>query len=202
MTTELRAPTASRTCELVIKRSRFIARAQPLSAPAQVRELVRREREEHPGCTHVVHAFITGDANSQVHGSSDDGEPKGTAGRPVLEVLKGSGFTNVLLTVVRYYGGTNLGTGGLVRAYGDSAKEVLAGLPGRPLVRETLFRITLPYPLYQKVRDYLAAHQGAVRSEGFDTEIHLEGVIPETLRDGLDRFLADLSSGKVRLQEE
>jgi uncharacterized YigZ family protein len=197
----LRIPTASRTCELVVTRSRFIATAQPLDAPASVRDLVRRKREEYAGCTHVVHAFVTGEANSQVQGSSDDGEPKGTAGRPVLEVLKGSGFTNVLITVVRYYGGTNLGTGGLVRAYADSAKEVLQSLPGKPLVREVSFRITLPYPLYQRVKEFLAAHDGSLLEEKFETEIQLAGVIAESHRDTLDRLLADLSAGKVRLRE-
>jgi putative IMPACT (imprinted ancient) family translation regulator len=100
VTSHLQIPAGTSTAELVDRRSRFIGRAQPLASPALVRDLVHAEREAHKGCTHVVHAFITGDVKSQVQGSSDDGEPKGTAGRPVLEVLKGSGFTNVLLTVV------------------------------------------------------------------------------------------------------
>ncbi len=199
MSPELQVPAGTRTSEQVIRRSRFIGKAQPLASPAQVRELVHREREAHKGCTHVVHAFISGAANSQVQGSSDDGEPKGTAGRPVLEVLKGSGFTNVLVTVVRYYGGTQLGTGGLVRAYSDSAREVLRDLPGKPLRRETGFRVEVPYPLYEKVRAFLSARDGAVLDESFGTAVRIEGVIPEAHYAEFASLLADLSGGAIRL---
>ena len=141
-----------------------------------------------------------GTLKSQVQGSSDDGEPKGTAGRPALEVLKGSGFTNVLITVVRYYGGTNLGTGGLVRAYSDCAREALRGLPGKPLRREARFRVEIPYPLYERLKAWVAAHDGELRSEDFATAVTIEGVVPEECRDALAAFLADLSGGKVSLE--
>lgn len=200
MASRLQIPAGTSTSEQVVRRSRFIGRAQPLAMPAQVRGLVHAEREAHKGCTHVVHAFITGDAKSQVHGSSDDGEPKGTAGRPVLEVLKGSGFTNVLLTVVRYYGGTNLGTGGLVRAYSDCAKETLRGLPGKPLRREAPFRVEIPYQLYERLKTWIAVHDGEIRSESFGTAVTVEGVVPQQSRETLAAYLADLSGGTVRLE--
>src|SRR5574344_402051 len=78
----------------------------------------------HKDATHVVHAFIIGD-NAEISGISDDGEPSGTAGRPILDILRGNGTTNLILTVTRWFGGTLLGTGGLVKAYGSSAKQVL-----------------------------------------------------------------------------
>ena len=199
MTQSLQVPAGTSTSELVERRSRFIGRAQPLASPAQVRALVHAEREAHKGCTHVVHAFITGDVRSQVQGSSDDGEPKGTAGRPVLEVLKGSGFTNVLLTVVRFYGGTNLGTGGLVRAYSDCARETLRGLPGKPLRREAPFRVEVPYQIYERLKSWLAAHDGEIRGESFDTAVTVEGVVPVERREALATYLADLSGGMVKL---
>ena len=199
MPSELRVPSETRTAEAVIRRSRFISKAQPLDSPAAVRELVQREREAHRGCTHVVHAFITGEINSQVHGSSDDGEPKGTAGRPALEVLKGSGFTNILLTVVRYYGGTQLGTGGLVKAYSDGAREVLRDLAGRPLRHEVPFQVEVPYPLYEKVKAFLASQGGVVDDERFGTAVRLEGRVPDERRAELAAFLADVSAGRIRL---
>jgi uncharacterized YigZ family protein len=199
MGSDLQIPTGTSTSELVDRRSRFIGKAQPLASPAQVREMVHAEREAHKGCTHVVHAFIAGDSKSQVQGSSDDGEPKGTAGRPVLEVLKGSGFTNVLLTVVRYYGGTNLGTGGLVRAYSDCAKEALRSLPGKPLRREVPFRVEIPYQLYERLKSWIALHDGEIRSESFGTAVTVEGVVPEEDREALATHLANLSGGTVRL---
>jgi uncharacterized YigZ family protein len=199
MASELWVPTVTGTAELVIRRSRFIGKAQPLADPAGARELVRAERESHKGCTHVVHAFVTGEANSQVQGSSDDGEPKGTAGRPVLEVLKGSNLTNILLTVVRYYGGTNLGTGGLVRAYSDSAREALKGLPRKPLRREAGFRVEVPYPLYEQVKSFLAARNGTVIEEKFGTAVLMAGALPAERYRELAAFLADISSGAIEL---
>ncbi len=199
MSEPIQVPAGTSTSELVERRSRFSGKAQPLASPAQVRALVHAEKEAHKGCTHVVHAFITGDVKSQVQGSSDDGEPKGTAGRPVLEVLKGSGFTNVLLTVVRYYGGTKLGTGGLVRAYSDCARETLRGLAGRPLRHETPFRVEVPYQIYERLKSWLAAHDGEIRGESFGTAVTVEGVVPQEHREALATHLADLSGGTVRL---
>jgi len=200
MAQAMQIPAGTSTSEQVVRRSRFIGKARLLTSPAQVRELVHAEREANKGCTHVVHAFMTGDAKSQVHGSSDDGEPKGTAGRPVLEVLKGSGFTNVLLTVVRYYGGTNLGTGGLVRAYSDCARATLLGLAGKPLRREAPFRVEIPYQLYERLKTWIDAHDGEIRSEFFGTAVTVEGVVPEQRREALAAHLADLSGGAVRLE--
>ncbi|HSG29611.1 MAG TPA: YigZ family protein, partial [Candidatus Krumholzibacterium sp.] len=121
-------------CEMTVRNSKFIGLGVPVSDPEEAREIIRDTRETHPGCSHVVYAFITGGARTEVSGMSDDGEPKGTAGRPVMEILKGSGIVDVLLMVVRYFGGTKLGTGGLVKAYGDCAREVVEGLPVRPLI--------------------------------------------------------------------
>ena len=139
-------PLESRTLELFVKRSRFIAKAEKVSSPEEVKPLVRRRREEHPGCSHVVWAFVTGPPKSRTMGLSDDGEPKGTAGRPVLEVLKGSGITDTLVTVVRFFGGTKLGTGGLVRAYSDAARGVLENIPTEELIPgpATSCRLSLP----------------------------------------------------------
>ena len=110
--------------EIVIKHSRFIAEVFPVQTQSQARELLKEQKQKYFDSTHVVHAFVIG-KNCEVLGMSDDGEPSGTAGRPVLDVLKGSGCTNIMLTVTRYFGGTLLGTGGLVKAYSDSAKAVL-----------------------------------------------------------------------------
>ena len=99
--------------ELVIKHSRFIAEVFPVENQAAARELLKEQKQKYFDSTHVVHAFVIG-KNAEILGMSDDGEPSGTAGRPVLDVLKGSGCTNIILTVTRYFGGTLLGTGGLV----------------------------------------------------------------------------------------
>ena len=111
-------------CECVIKGSRFISEIFPVTTQNEARELLKAQKTKYFDATHVVHAFIIGDT-AGIMGMSDDGEPSGTAGRPVLDVLKGSGITNIMLTVTRYFGGTLLGTGGLMVAYREAAKAAL-----------------------------------------------------------------------------
>ena len=127
--------------EIVIKHSRFIAEVFPVQTQTQARELLKEQKQKYFDSTHVVHAFVIG-KNCEVLGMSDDGEPSGTAGRPVLDVLKGSGCTNIMLTVTRYFGGTLLGTGGLVKAYSDSAKAVLEITKFEPLIEKTEFKFS------------------------------------------------------------
>src|SRR6056297_2586324 len=125
----MKQPAGAARFELEVKRSRFIAEIQSCTDRRTAERHIDQQRANHPHAAHVVYAFSLGERNSQQFGMSDDGEPKGTAGRPALEVLKGSGVTDCVLTIVRYFGGTKLGTGGLVHAYGDAAKGVFSVLP-------------------------------------------------------------------------
>ena len=111
--------------EIEIKKSKFIAIALPVKTHDDVRNAVSSIRREHPTANHVVHAAVIGKAGTE-YSMSDDREPKNTAGRPALEVLKGSGITDIVICIVRYFGGTLLGTGGLVNAYKEDLRE-----PGR-----------------------------------------------------------------------
>ena len=111
--------------EETIKGSRFLSELFPCSSQAEARELVKSQKAKYADATHVVHAFVIG-PGAEVMGMSDDGEPSGTAGRPALDVLRGRGCTNTVLTITRWFGGTLLGTGGLVRAYTDASKEALS----------------------------------------------------------------------------
>ena len=108
-----------------IKGSRFLSELFPCSSQSQARDIIKSQKEKYSDSSHVVHAFITG-KNGEVMGMSDDGEPSGTAGRPTLDVLKGRLCTNTMLTITRWFGGTLLGTGGLVKAYSSGAKNVIS----------------------------------------------------------------------------
>ena len=110
--------------EEVIKGSRFLSQLIPCESQAAARELIKSQKAKYADATHVVHAFVIG-PGAEVMGMSDDGEPSGTAGRPVLDVLKGRKCTNTVVTVTRWFGGTLLGTGGLVKAYSGGAKQVI-----------------------------------------------------------------------------
>ena len=178
--------------ELVVKKSRFIAIARTCTSPADVKRIVDETRSLFPDATHVVHAAVMGSQFS----FSDDHEPKNTAGRPALEVLKGSGITNIIVLIVRYFGGTLLGTGGLVKAYGDSTKLVLDGIATEELVDKTRFVLTIGYELYDNVKRILTSVNAEIQNESFGTEITITGTIPVSNKEALSSQISNLSNGK------
>lgn len=139
--------------ELIIKKSRFIACVQPMPDRAGAQKIVAALRAEHPGAAHVCWALLAGGQSAAV----DDGEPSGTAGRPMLDVLRHQDLEGVLATVVRYFGGIKLGAGGLVRAYTDSVAQALLGAQKMPIIRQRHLRCSAPYPLEGIVRRELDA---------------------------------------------
>ena len=181
-----------RRAELIVKKSRFIAIARTCSDPADVKRIVDQTRAQYPDATHVVHAAVMGSQFSY----SDDHEPKNTAGRPALEVLKGSGITSIIVLIIRYFGGTLLGTGGLVKAYGDSTKMVLDGIATEELVEKVSFSLTIGYEMYESVKRILGSLSADSVKEDFGTEISISGQIPLSEKDNLVSRISDLSNGR------
>lgn len=181
--------------ELVVKKSRFIAIAKICNSMSEVKKLVEETRSLHPNANHVVHCAVIGNEFS----FSDDREPKGTAGRPALEVLKGSKISNICILIVRYFGGTLLGTGGLVKAYGDSVKAVLENIVTEELIEKTDFSFDIPYDLYENTKRLLESLNAEISNEVFESNISIAGKIPSSNFDSLRTRLADLSNGKTTL---
>ena len=181
-----------RKTELVVKKSRFISIARVCNSPADVKRIVDETRAQYPDATHVVHAAVMGNQFS----FSDDHEPKNTAGRPALEVLKGSGITNIIVLIIRYFGGTLLGTGGLVKAYGDSTKLVLDGIATEELVEKKSFTLAISYDLYESTKRILSDVKADSVGEDFGTEIKITGRIPLSEKENLSSRISDLSNGK------
>lgn len=181
--------------EIEVKKSRFIAVAYPCGSPQQMKELIGQTRKEHPQATHVVHAAVMGPQGTSFS-MSDDHEPKNTAGRPALEVLKGSGITNIAVMVIRYFGGTLLGTGGLVKAYGDSVKAVLDGVETEELIEKSTFRVVTSYELYEQMKKLLIEHGCMDIQEDFTTEISFSGTLPAVNAKDLATSVTELSSGR------
>jgi uncharacterized YigZ family protein len=129
--------------DLLIKKSRFIGCVQAVAGRAQAQVVVAQLREQHPSAAHVCWALLAGGQSA----ANDDGEPGGTAGRPMLEVLRRQELEGVLATVVRYFGGVKLGAGGLVRAYTDAVAQALLNADKIPLRKTLSFRCGLPYAL-------------------------------------------------------
>ena len=182
--------------ELVVRKSRFLAEATPVASAEAARDLWRERKRIYAGCNHVVYAFICGPQGG-VMSCSDDGEPSGTSGRPVLEVLKGSGITNVLLTVTRWFGGIKLGTGGLVRAYTESAQMALADPPTAELVPLTRFTLALSYLHYENVRRRFPEFAAEITGEEFAAAVTLSGVIPSANYAAFSDAVRDLTGGAV-----
>lgn len=185
--------------ELEIKRSRFLAEVFPVSNQSEARSLLKQQKEKYEDATHVVHGFVIGPA-AEILGMSDDGEPAGTAGRPVLDVLKGRDCTNILLTVTRWFGGTLLGTGGLVKAYGDSAKAVLAVASFHELVLCRPFHFAVDYDQYQLVKRYLDSPEFTGLTENFGTRVELNGLVETESAQKLAAYITDLTKGAVRVE--
>ncbi len=186
------------TAEITVKRSRFIAEAFPVTSLEEVRERVNETRRRYSDATHVVHAAVVGKSGT-LYSSSDDREPKNTAGRPALEVLKGSGITNICICIIRYFGGTLLGTGGLVKAYGDSAKEVLKAVETEELVDYTPFSLTLQYDLYTPLKAVIEKYGCTGLSEEFDTAVRIKGALPAPDIEGFRKEIGDWGQGRIQL---
>ena len=184
------------SAEIEIKKSRFLAEAFPIKSQQEARELLKQQKTRYSDATHVVHAFSAG-LGGEICGCSDDGEPAGTAGRPVLDVLKGSGCTNILITVTRWFGGTLLGTGGLVRAYGDSAKQVLAVCQMEEYISKIPFSVNTDYQFYEQIKKLLARFEAGVEKENFAENIMIEGLLPEKNKPLLQKEVENLSCGKI-----
>lgn len=185
--------------ELVIKHSRFIAEVFPVENQAEARELLKEQKQKYFDSTHVVHAFVIG-KNAEILGMSDDGEPSGTAGRPVLDVLKGSVCTNIILTVTRYFGGTLLGTGGLVKAYSDSAKAVLEIAKFEPIIEKSNFKFTLNYDMYEKVKYHFNHYHIDSLQEDFTEKITISGVIFADEFNSFKKEIEDLSNARILVE--
>ena len=186
--------------EETIKGSRFLSELFPCSSQAEARELVKSQKAKYADATHVVHAFIIG-PGAEVMGMSDDGEPSGTAGRPALDVLRGRACTNTVLTITRWFGGTLLGTGGLVKAYGNGAKGVLAAADEAELFEELVakksFIFTTDYSLYKLIKNNMELFHISNLTEDFGTEISITGEIHESEYQSFISKLLDISNGKI-----
>lgn len=191
-------PEGRSSFEIIIKKSRFIAETQPADSPEAARAMLKQKRLEHPNAAHVVHAFVTGDQR-QYMGMSDDGEPSGTSGKPVLEVLKGRGITNIMLTVVRYYGGIKLGTGGLVKTYSEATAGALDRLTVKELVHYRKFSIEADYHFFQPLKTIILEYGCRIENESFGTLVDISGIVPERQATALQDAVTDVSSGRVEI---
>lgn len=186
--------------ELVIKKSRFLGLAHPVDSPEDAEAVIARVKKQAWDARHHCVAMVTGLLGDQAR-SSDDGEPSGTAGMPILEVVRRRELTDVVVVVTRYFGGVKLGAGGLVRAYSSAASETLdlASL----VRRETLSRATLVVPhadagRYDNLlRDWAANHGATLGDPAYGAQAELELWVPPTELGRLHADVASASNGSL-----
>lgn len=179
--------------ELLIKKSRFLGCVQPVAGRAAAQEIVARLRAEHPGAAHVCWALLAGGQSAAV----DDGEPSGTAGRPMLDVLRHQQLEGVLATVVRYYGGVKLGAGGLVRAYTDCVAQALREAEKVPIVRRVALALAVPYALEGLVRREAEAAGAVLEEVSHGEAVSFRLSLPEAAASALQATLNEAGQGRV-----
>lgn len=187
--------------EIVEKKSRFIAQVFPVETEEEVLQILEETRKKYWDARHNCYAFVLG-AGGEVTRCSDDGEPSGTAGRPILEVLTGRGLRNVLVIVTRYFGGTLLGTGGLVRAYSQAAQAGLAA--SRVITKQAgcLLTVDTDYNGIGKLQ-YLAAQSGlAVLDTVYTESVQMKVLVPTELCGSVQKEITEATSGQAGISQD
>lgn len=186
----LAAPSHS---DLVIKKSRFIGCVQPMADRASAQAAVDALWKQHPGAAHICWALLAGGQSAAV----DDGEPGGTAGRPMLDVLRHQDLEGVLATVVRYFGGVKLGAGGLVRAYTDSIAQALMTAEKVTLQRMATLQCEVPYALEGLLRRQIEAAHAELLQVRHASQVHLQIRLPQAQADAFIAQVNDAGQGRV-----
>ncbi len=186
--------------EKVVVNSRFIATLAPAFSIDEARAFMARIKKEFADATHNVSAYIIGGGNTLTEYFSDDGEPSGTAGKPALAVLRGSGLGDVALVITRYFGGTLLGTGGLVKAYTESAQMVVNAVGRGRRISVHVVMLVIPYNLLERVRLLGTRHHGKVLGEDFAGDITMTMQLPVDEFEVFQSGLRELSAGKLQAE--
>ena len=195
---EYLVPTAFGEEEFVEKKSRFIGRIWPVETEEEALQRIQEMKKKHYDATHNCWAYIIRDGAVRF---SDDGEPGGTAGMPMLQVLQREALYHVVCVVTRYFGGILLGAGGLVRAYTKGAK-IAVDAAGKSMKRVwTALYLPCPYSYYEQVKLAVAAFDGLIRKTDYGAEIELEVLFPEGRTQAFLTHLRDMTSGTVEAME-
>jgi uncharacterized YigZ family protein len=194
---EIDVPASEVRAVHAVDNSRFISRLTSAFSNEQARAYIDQVRDEYPDASHHVPAYILGGGRTKTEYCSDDGEPSGTAGKPVLTVLRGSGLGNAILVVTRYFGGTLLGRGGLVKAYTESARLAVQSVARASKTPFYKIELVVPYSRLEQIRSMAASHKGKVESEEFAETVRMMLLIPTQGYLPFSAALQELSAGKL-----
>ena len=186
--------------EQTVVNSRFIATLAPAFSIDEARAFMKRIREEFSDATHNVPVYIIGGGNTVTEYFSDDGEPSGTSGKPALTVLRGSGLGDAVLVITRYFGGTLLGTGGLVKAYTEAAQSVVNVVERGRRVPVYVAMAVIPYNLLERLRLVVSKNHGKILGEDYAGDITMTLQFPVENFEAFRSDLQGLSAGKIQTE--
>ncbi|MCF6253197.1 MAG: YigZ family protein [Thiomicrorhabdus sp.] len=173
-------PIEEASTEIVIKKSRFIAHAKQVVSREAAMIWLSEVRKAYPDARHHCWAYLIGNPSCAMSaGMGDDGEPSGTAGKPILNVLNHKKIGDVMVVVVRYFGGVKLGAGGLTRAYSQAAQSVMEVLPTQQQVKMVIIQLICPFALEQKVRYWVTGLQGEVLKIDYTQHVEMRVTVPQ-----------------------
>lgn len=193
-------PAQTTSIQTGVAKSKFSATIYHADSVEAARATLAAHRTTHPEASHHVYAFRVGSGNSVIEGLSDDGEPTGTSGPPVMNVLRGSLLGDVLIVVSRIFGGTLLGTGGLVRAYSEAAALVIKACPTTLKVEYRRLMILIEYPVFTLFKRMLPKYDAEITSESFSSSIELEITIPTLQTEGFIAQLTEMTAGEAYIE--
>ena len=196
--TEYYIPTASAEAELVEKRSRFIGQVKPVETEEEARAFVEQVKKKHYDARHNCWCYRLRDGGVERY--SDDGEPQGTAGQPMLNVFQREEVTNVVCVVTRYFGGVLLGAGGLVRAYTQSAKDALDAAGISVVRRWVEAAVPCPYSFFDRVRLEVEAHGGVLGETEYAADVTVHALLPEGQVEAFSARMTELTAGGTAVQ--
>jgi len=186
--------------ELTVSNSRFISTLAPAFSVEEAKAFIVRIKAEFADASHNVTVYLIGHGDSEIAHCSDAGEPSGTAGRPALAVLRGSGLGDVAVVVTRYFGGAKLGTGGLVRAYSEAVRMVVEAVPRAQKVLTHTLMLAFPYTYLERVRLLVSAQEGKVLDEEFTADVTLTARLRVEKLPAFQAALSELTNGKVQAE--
>lgn len=189
------------TAEIIEKKSRFIADIHAVESEEEAIAFVEQQRKKYYDARHVCYAYVIG-KDAAIMRFSDDGEPGGTAGKPMLDILLNEDLTNVVVTVTRYFGGILLGTGGLVRAYTGATKEGIQCAKVGTMILMSMLCMEVPYDLVGKVKYVASNEQAEFVQEDYGEKVFLQIAIPKDGKEALVKKIVDASAGRVAIEEK
>jgi uncharacterized YigZ family protein len=183
--------------ELIIKKSRFIAYVEPCNNKQHAKEIIERLEKQYPDARHICYSFITQFDTSM----NDDGEPSGTAGKPIYNVLQHKGLMGVIAVVVRYFGGIKLGAGGLTRAYGNAVSQALDLTEIITPINKTSFTLAMPFELENKVRHLNMHFEADISEIHYSSQIDMRVEVIDENKSDWQAALQEQSSGKITIKK-